>query len=89
MNNHLSVFVFYPGKFNSVSDENIKMYFKILNEKYASFFYNNMQEFDWNSIFSNDISTFTFNFLKNTNHLYCNTIPLYTRFIPKKPLSHG
>ena len=84
---HLPVFVSYPGKFNNVSDENIKITFGNHKEKYASLFCNKIQEFVWHSIFSNDVSLLTNNFLKTTNHLYCNTFPLCIKFISKKRLS--
>ena len=84
---HLPVFVSYPGKFNNDSDEKIKISFRNHNEKYASLFYSKIHEFNWHSLFSNDVSIFTNNFLKTTNHLYCNTFPLCTKFISKKRLS--
>ena len=58
---HLPVFVSYPEKSNNGSDEKIKISFRNHNEKYASLFYNKIHEFDWHSLFSNDVSMFTNN----------------------------
>ena len=81
---HCPIFLFIPlpGEINS--NGKIEICFRRRNDENLRNFSIKIQEFDWNSIYSSDVSVFTRDFISKLDRMYSSHFPLVKKTISLK-----
>ena len=82
---HLPTFLRIPSSsLNSTDSSKIKISFRYKCNDNMNNFENDLRCFDWESIRSSDVNTFTTNFSNKLNELYCQHFPIKIKYISNK-----
>ena len=65
---------------NNNNDE-VKITFRLNNERNRVKFRQSIRDFDWNSFVSSDMNDYVGNFSRNINNLYCSAFPIKSKHI--------
>ena len=68
---------------NNNNDE-VKITFRLNNERNRVKFRQSIRDFDWNSLTSSNINDYVGNFSRKLNDLYCSAFPLKSKHIPMR-----
>ena len=66
------------------NNDNVKITFRLNNQRNRERFRQKVSDFDWASLSSNSIDLYVDNFSKKIDDLYCSSFPLKTKYIPKR-----
>ena len=87
---HCPVFLRFPTREESPQEtEKIKITFRCNNDLNSkNHFMQSLQNFNWNSIKSNDVNQYTSSFIDTLNVLYRRSFPLKTKYITHKKFNN-
>ena len=82
---HCMTFLIHRTK-NLNKSTKTKITFRLTNETNKNRFRTLLQNFDWDSIATDDVNIYTDKFIKCIDSLYCDCFPLKIKFLPTKVL---
>lgn len=83
---HLPCFISLKHTAHRHVGEVTKITFRLINEQNTSNFLADVNNFDWNEIYAEDINTCLENFMSSLDQMYCNNFPLKTKTVTNKQL---
>ena len=84
ISDHYTLFVQLPFMVNKASSTLSKITFRDFSSENQHIFEENLMNFDWNSIRSEDVNQYTSNFLDSLNKIFQDSYPLRTKFVTEK-----
>ena len=84
---HCPIFLFIPLPDKIDPNEKIEVCFRLKNDELLSNFEAKIQEFDWKTLYSNDVSIFMQDFISKLDSIYSDHFPVVKKLISRKRLS--
>ena len=85
---HHTTFIDLPFISHKSNSKKIEIKFRDCSTSNQQLFEFNLQSFDWESIKSNDVNTYTNNFISTVNNIYQTSFPIKTKFVTEKYFSN-
>lgn len=81
---HHSIFLQLPFISNQCNSTKIKITFRDCSARNEQVFANNLLAFDWNTLKTDDVNSYTLNFVNTLNNIYRDSFPLKSKFVTTK-----
>ena len=85
---HHTTFLQLPFLIDKTSSKKIEIKYRDCNPSNQSKFVNNLNNFNWQYIQSDNVNTYTNNFLDSLNYIYCESFPLKKKWVTEKYYSN-
>ena len=78
---HHTLSIKLPFSFTKVISKKIKLTFRDFSDAHQVIFRNNLSNFEWDNLKSDDVNQYTQNFISSVNDIYRKSFPLRTKFV--------
>ena len=84
ISDHFTLFIQIPFISSKDNTKKVKIVFRDCSENNQQMFEENVRNFDWEGLKSNDINEYALNFSSSLNRIYQNSFPIKTKFVTQK-----
>ena len=81
---HHTTFIQIPFVCNKKHTDKIKIHFRDCSANYHEIFQNNIENYNWDSLKSHDVDTYTYNFINALNSIFQKSFPLKMKEVTVK-----
>ena len=81
---HYTTFIQFPFLCNKKHTDKIKIHFRDFSANYHEIFQNNIENYNFDSLRSHDVDTYTYNFTNALNDIFQKSFPLKTKEVTVK-----